>query len=209
MQEILIASKQLNYRKSVQSVRTASKHHIWSKSIFPASQIFGKLIDSQFQKATWAFVDCLDFSVPTFFLQFLPNSSFTVIRFIGYLLFCLLSLALSNVLPILVCLFSCSFSLSHLFLFNLIPFLFRITAYSIIFSSVYFVSLPRCPYLRSEKLYLSLLILFVVCIFLTDSIFTRFYVSFIIYQPPFWLQLGWHQPFGYLKEKNPFGDKDK
>ena len=45
-------------------------------------------------------------------LQFLTNSPFTVIRFIVYLLFCLLSLALSNVFLILVCLFSCSLFLS-------------------------------------------------------------------------------------------------
>ena len=125
-------------------------------------------------------------------LQLLPNSPFTVIRFIVYILFCLLSLALSNVFPILVCLFSCSFSLSHLFLCTLIPLLFRVTAYSIIFSSLYFASLPRCAYLRSEKLYLSLLIWFVVCIFLTGSTFTRFYVSFIIY-------ISHH--FGYLTEE--------
>ena len=125
-------------------------------------------------------------------LQFLPNSSFTVIRYIGYLLFCLLSLALSKVFPILVCLFSCSFSLFHIIIFTLIPLLVRITAYSIIFSSLYFVSLPRCTYLRSEKLYLSLLIWFVVYIVLTDSIFTRFYASFIIY-------ISHH--FDYLKEE--------
>ena len=31
---------------------------------------FWKLIDSQLQKVTWAFVDCSDFSVPTFFYNF-------------------------------------------------------------------------------------------------------------------------------------------
>ena len=133
-------------------------------------------------------------------LQFHPNSPFTVIRFIVYLLFCLLSLALSNVFLILVCLFSCSFSLSQLFLFTLIPLHFRVTAYSIIFSSLYFVSLPRCAYFRSEKLYLYLLIWFVVCIFLTDCIFSRFYVSFLIY---------FSHHFGDLKKKNPFRGTDK